>query len=141
MSFTPTAGMFAAAQLGPGAIGTNTNITVPGINWNLDHDAKAHDVSNFRDGRRRTGTLPDYTLTLTLVWDSAANPLLPANGGVALGSLLNVTLYTEATNNNEKAWFGPVIVSKLGPKNEGVEGVVMMDVTCDANGTLVPPST
>jgi hypothetical protein len=136
----PTAGMFGAAQLGTGAVGSNTQITVPAINWNLDWDGKPKDYSNFRDGRARTGTLPDYSLTLTLVWDSSANPLLAANGGVTVGALLTTTLYTESTNTNTKAWHGPVIVSKIGPKNEGVEGIVMMDVTCDANGTLTPPS-
>ena len=50
MSFTPTSGQYAAAQLGTGALGSNTMITVPGINWSLDWDSKAKDVSNFRDG-------------------------------------------------------------------------------------------
>lgn len=149
MTFTPTSGQFAVAQLGPGALGVNTNITLPGINWSLDWDNKTKDVSNFRDGRSRTGTLPDYTLSLTLVWDSAANPLLPANGdllnvntntGIVKGSALNMTLYTDQALTNTKAWFGPVIVSKVSPKNSGVEDVVMLDVTCEANGMIVPPS-
>jgi hypothetical protein len=149
MSFTPTSGQYAAAQLGTGAIGSNTQITVPGINWSLDWDNKSKDVSNFRDGRSRTGTLPDYTLTLTLVWDAAANPLLAANGdlitlsntSVARGSLINATLFTDQAQTNSKAWFGPYIVSKVSPKNSGVEDVVMLDVTCEANGAITPPST
>lgn len=149
MSFTPTSGQFAAAQLGTGALGSNTQITVPGVNWNLDWDNKSKDVSNFRDGRARVGTLADYTLTLTLVWDSAANPLLAANGdlfttgntGISKGSAINATLYTDQALTNTKAWFGPFIVSKVSPKNSGVEDVIMVDVTCEANGNITAPTT
>ena len=88
----------------------------------------------------RTGTLPDYTLSLTLVWDSAANPLLTANGGITEGAKLNMALFTDQAQTNTKAWFGPVIVSKVSPKNSGVEDVVMCDVTCEANGAITPPS-
>lgn len=136
MAFTPTSGNYAVVTFTP----NSTPITVPAINWNLTWDGNSKDVSNFRDGRRRVETLPDYHLSLTLVWDIAANPLLTANGGIALGTQLNTTLYCDQSNTNTKAWTGPVIVSTLAPKNEGVEGVVMLDVSCDANGTLTPPS-
>lgn len=137
MSFTPTSGQYAAAQFTP----VNTAITVPGINWDLKVKANPKDVSNFRDGRKRAATLNDYTLTLTLVWDSGANPLLAANGGVTQGATMNVTLFTDQAQTNTKAWTGPVIISEINPKNAGVEDVVMMDVTADANGTLTEPST
>ena len=82
-----------------------------------------------------------------MVWDSAANPLLAANGDllsnintVAKGSLINATLYTDQAQTNTKAWFGPFIVSKVSPKNSGVEDVVMLDVTCEANGAITAPS-
>ena len=137
MSFTPTSGQYAAAQFTP----SNTAITVPGINWNLNLTSNPRDVSNFRDGRRRQGTLNDFTFSLTLVWDSAANPLLAANGGINQGTQMNVTAFTDQAQTNTKAWVLPVIITSIGPKNEGVEGVIMMDVNCDANGTATAPST
>lgn len=137
MSFTPTSGQYAAIQVTP----TNTAVTLPAINWTLNSTANSKDVSNFRDGRRRTPTLNDWSVSLTLVWDSAADPLLLVNGLLVQGTLIPiVTMFTDAAQTNTKAFSGPGIVSTITPKASGVEDVVMMDCLIEANGPLVIPT-
>lgn len=135
MAFTPIAGSTAIIK----TIQGNTNTTLAAINWSLPIDGKLKDVSNFRDGRFRVKTLQDSTLTFTVVHDAGAPEYLAANGQLVDGQVLSVQCYT-GTNSN--AYFAvPCMVSTVGPKNEGVEGVVMYDVTAlQHNGTITYPT-
>ena len=132
MAFTPTAGQFGLCKVTPSG-GSSTS--VPAINWNLSDDGKPKDVSNFRDGRSRVATLADSTLSATLVWDSAANPTLNTNGGISRGNAIVANLYTDPASTKPIVFTG--IIATLGPKNEGVEGVIMMDFTALQSGAAV----
>jgi len=53
-----------------------------------------------------------------LVWDSAANPLLAANGGLTEGTQLTaITLFTDVAQTNTKTFFGAGIVATIAPKH------------------------
>ncbi len=137
MSFTPTAGPNAKII----TVFNNTNTTLAAINWTLSIDAKAKDVSNFRDGRFRVKTLQDSTLNFTLVHDSASPENLAANGGLIDGQIISAQCFTSANTNTATAYIVPCIVMTVGPKNEGPEGVVMFDVTAaQHNGTITYPT-
>lgn len=135
MPFTPVAGSTAIIKLTQG----NTNTVLPAINWNLPIDGKLKDVSNFRDGRFRCKTLQDSTLTFTVVHDAGAPEYLSGNGQLVDGQVINAQCFT---GSNSNAYFNvPCMVSTVGPKNEGVEGVVMYDVTAlQHNGTVGYPT-
>ena len=111
----------------------NTNTNLAAINWTLNIDGKLKDVSNFRDGRFRAKTLQDATVSFTVVHDGSAAAYLAANGSLIDGQAMSIYCYT-----NTAAYFTvPAMVSTVSPKNEGVEGVVMIDVTAVMhNGTV-----
>lgn len=136
MTYTPVAGQFGVVQVTPG----NTPIEVPSVNWDLKVNSNAKDVSNFRDGRKRWPTLQDWSMSLTLVWDSAANPLIAANGGIVPGAFVGITAFVSTANTTNEAWVGNGIVSSVNPKDSGVEDVIMYDCVIDANGIITPPS-
>jgi hypothetical protein len=133
MAFTPTSGMVAILSLELGSNSTFT--TVPGVNWKLDLDAKLAGVSNFRDGRSNIGTLPDGSLSLTVVWDAGEQITKVADTGVRLGVVGTAKCYTDATH-----FFSvPVIVGTIGGENGGVESALMFDVTFALNGSITYP--
>ena len=136
MPFTPEAGKTAIIK----TIVGNTTTTLAAINWTLNIDSKAKDVSNFRDGRFRVKTLQDSTLNFTVVHDSSAPEYLSANGTLVDGQALTAQCYPSANTNANTAFVVPAIVLTVGPKNEGPEGVVMYDVSCaQHNGTITYP--
>lgn len=132
MPFTPTVGMTAIVKL---TMAGNSEVTVPGINWKLAADGKPADVSNFRDGRKRVGTLPDATITVTLVWDSDEMPTKATGTNLRLGVKGTAKCYTSST----KFFSCPVIVAQIEPENEGVEGRVMQPVTLQLDGDITYP--
>src|SRR5262245_18977039 len=129
--FDPSAGNFCKIQVESGA----TDIDLPGINWSLSDMAKSKDVSNFRDGRYRIGTLPDATLNFTLVWDAGQPPHLAANGTIKRGTRIFATLFTDNAITENKAFKVPAIVDQCDLKNEGVEGGLLYDVTALLSGS------
>jgi hypothetical protein len=134
MPFTPVNGSLAAIKV----IVASTPVTIPAINWKLDIDAKLKDVSNFRDGRFRKRTLQDATLTFTLVWDSSAEPNLSANGAFVDGTAFVANCYVDEAAS--KFFAVPAVVSTVGPANEGVEGVIMYEVTALLSGAVTYPT-
>ncbi len=137
MPFTPEAGKTAKII----TVFNNTNTTLAAINWTLNIDAKAKDVSNFRDGRFRVKTLQDSTLNFTIVHDSTAPEYLTANGGLIDGQVISAQCFTSSNTNTSTAFIVPCMVQTVGPKNEGPEGVVMYDVTAaQHNGTITYPT-
>lgn len=128
MPFTPVAGGTAKVTVG--------STDIPAINWSLAIDGKVKDVSNFRDGRSKVGTLTDATLSATVVWDSADLPT--ASGAANLRASVSVAIkcYVDAV----KYFTATYVISTIGPKNEGPEGVMMMDFTAGLSGTLTYPT-
>jgi hypothetical protein len=137
MALTPIAGQFGklVTQF------NSTNTTAAAINWNLTVDPKAKDVSNFRDGRFRAKTLQDATWSATIVHDSAAAEYLAANGGLVDGQIVTAYLYVgNSSSNANYAFTVPSMITSVGPKNEGVEGVIMYEVQGALhNGTVTYP--
>ena len=135
MPFQPVAGSTAILKLTQG----NTNTVLPAINWSLPIDGKLKDVSNFRDGRFRCKTMQDSTLTFTVVHDAATPEYLASGGQLVDGQVLVAQCFM---GSNTNAYFlVPCMVSTVGPKNEGVEGVVMYDVTAlQHNGAITYPA-
>jgi len=137
MAFTPTAGQFAVLKITPSG---GAQSTQPAINWKIGHDGKLKDVSNFRDGRVQAKTLPISTLAATLVWDSAANPTLAANGQIQPGQNIVANCYTDPATTKPIVFTG--MIATVNPGNEGVEGVVMIDFTAtESGGALAYPNT
>lgn len=136
MSFTPTAGPVAVLKIESGSLMAQT--IFPGINWKIDHDPKLKDVSNFETGRTEAQTLPDSTLTFTLVYDNTTNPFLAANGGLKAGAPLTANCYTASA-----AFFVFTgLVSKVGAGVAGLEDVVMCDIEArESGGALVYPAS
>jgi hypothetical protein len=134
MSFTPTPGQVAVAKLS--ATGGTADTILPGINWKIEADGKVYDVSNFRDLRSRVATLTDSTVTVTLIWDAGEQPTKAATTGIRLGVKGAIKCYVDATH----FFLIEIIVSNMGPENQGVENVVQMDVTLQQSGTFTYPT-
>lgn len=135
MAFTPVAGNTALLKVKP-ANGNNT--TMACINWTGQIDAKVKDVSNFRDGRFRVATLQDSTWNFTVVHDAGAPEYLAANGSLIDGQVCTLLAYV----GNNGFYSVPGIITNVSPKNEGVEGVIMHDVTISQhNGVVTYPTT
>lgn len=137
MAFTPTVGSVAVLKLQ--LAGATAAVSTPGMNWKFDMDGKTKDVSNFRDGRVRVGTLGDSTITMQIPHDQAAPSYLAGSASgysLTLGATGTANLYVSATNFYSVG----VIVAKIGDNNEGVEGVVLRDVTFEQSGTLTNPT-
>lgn len=129
-----TAGRYAYATI--------AGTVVPAANWKIDADAKLADASNFRDGRRKTGTLDDGTLSLDLVWDPDEQPTDVAVYNLRLGSQVTVKCYVDGDPSNPPTKFFqfPGVVGTIGPAS-AVEGdVVRMPVTLGLNGTITYPA-
>lgn len=132
MAFTPTQGMIAILTL---TMTGGTLQTVPAINWKADLDGKLADTSNFRDGRSKTGTLPDASISCTLVWDAGEQVTKVADTGLRLGVGGVAKCYTDASH-----FFScPVKVGTIGLDNGGVENVLMVDVTLGLDGAITYP--
>lgn len=127
MPLTPTEGKVAKVTVGA--------TDVPGVNWSNPIRGNPKDVSNFRDGRRIKTTLPNATITMSLVWDADDQPTDVAASNIRIGTEVTVKCYTDATH----FFSGPYTVTEIGPKNDGVEDVVMMDVTFGLNGDITYP--
>lgn len=126
MSFLPVQGNVAFAKSG--------SVIVPGINWKLNLDPKiTSNPSNFRDGRVKIGTLLDASVTIRLVWDSAAPPTLVAGANIRPAAPGTVLCYVDATN-----FFSvPGIWGVIGPENAGIEDCVMCDCTFEFSGANI----
>lgn len=123
---------------GPTAVLTDSTGNVqPGVNWKINIDPKiTKGPSNFRDGRISIGTLTDGQLTFRLVWD-ANNPATKASGlNLRPGAQVSLRCYVDAVNY----FIFPGCVGPLGPENEGLEGIVGMDVTVELSGTITFPA-
>lgn len=112
-----------------------TEKDIPAINWSLSDMAKSRDVSNFRDGRYRIGTLGDATLTFTMVWDASEPPFLTTSGGLKRGARVTCVLYTDNDCTPDKAYHVPGLVDQCDLKNEGVEGTLLYDCTVLLSGS------
>jgi hypothetical protein len=137
MSFTPTVGQVAIVKITLGAGGA-TDWVGPGITAKADLDGKVVDKSNFRDGRIKNATLPDATVTLTLVYDQADSPFKTGTGGaqITLGATGTLKYCVDATH-----YFGlPVIVQTIGLENPGMEDDLMCDVEFGLNGSITYPA-
>lgn len=136
MPFTPITGSNAKIVINA----NNSNSNLAAINWSLGIDSKAKDVSNFRDGRFRCKTLQDSTLTFTVIHDAAAPEYLSSNGSLIDGQVATAYCYTNGVAANS-AYVVPCMITSVGVKNEGPEGVVMADCTAmQHNGTVTYPT-
>lgn len=127
--FHPTSGAVAILVVSGG--------TVPGINWKFNFDPKLKDVSNFRDGRVKAGTLPDGNVSVRLVYDKSKPPTAAGGYNLRPGATGSAKLYVDDTN----FWTVPYVVGPIGPENPGVEDVVYQDVTLEySNGDIVYPA-
>jgi hypothetical protein len=137
MALTPVTGQQALLKVNV----SNTNATLAAINWTLEIDPKAKDVSNFRDGRFRAKTLQDATLTTTVVHDAAAAEYLAANGGLIDGATGTAYCFASNSTNTNAAYIVPFMITKHSPKNDGPEGIVMVEIQAMLhNGTVTYPT-
>lgn len=120
----------------------STNTTAAAINWTLNIDPKAKDISNFRDGRLRAKTLQDATWTATVVHDAGAAEYLTANGGLIDGQIITAYFYVgNSSTNTNYAFTVPSMITATSPKNDGPEGVVMYEIQGGLhNGTVTYPT-
>jgi len=137
MAFNSTAGQ--QAKLVVNFNGTNTVLAA--INWTLNIDPKAKDVSNFRDGRFRKKTLQDATVTATVIHDADASEYLTANGGLVDGQVVTMYCFVgNSSSNTNYAYIVPSMITNVTPKNGGAEDVVQLDITTSLhNGTVTYP--
>lgn len=139
MAFTPTSG--SVAKLTITIPGGTADAVLPGTNWKFNIDPKNADVSNFRDGRARTPTLADCSVSLRVWHDQAAPDYLtsggsPAGFNLVHGLLGTAKLYVDATHYYTLGF----IVGPLSPSNDGVESALYQDVTLEQHGGLIYPT-
>lgn len=137
MAFTPTSGLNCVAS---------TNITgtpaLAGMNWNIDVDPKAKDVSNFLTGRLRIGTLLDATLTFQLVWDVATPPVTQSGSSTPVGFYAGayITVYCFTSVSPTPKYFTVTgIVNKVTPSLASIEDALLynVEVAMSASSTAV----
>jgi hypothetical protein len=133
VTLVPTPGQVAVLKATIGA--GSTDYVFPAINWKLSVDGKVVDVSNFRDGRYKVGTLPDATLTFTLIWDANDEPTSTAAASVRTGLQGSAKCYTDSTHY----FVVPICVSTADVNNDGVEDVLKLDVSCGLSGQITYP--
>jgi hypothetical protein len=126
MPTNPTSGAIAVLKKG-------TNV-VPGMNWDLDQDAKLRDCANFADGRRQQATLPDADFSVTMLWDADDMPHDPAGLGFVPGAEVTVQGFVSLT----KFYVIPITISKCKVSSK-IEEIVMYDVNGKQNGPIIPP--
>jgi hypothetical protein len=126
MPTNPTSGAIAVLKKG--------TVVVPGMDWKLKKDAKLKDCSNFADGRRQKGTLPDGDFDCKILWDADAMPHDPAGLGFVEGAEVTVQGYVSLT----KFYAIPITIATVEIASE-IEGVVMYNMTAKINGAVTPP--
>jgi hypothetical protein len=132
----PLSGKLAAIKVNSGS---NT-ATLAAMNWSLEIDPKAKDVSNFRDGRFRAVTGQDATWTATIVHDTSAAAWLSANGGLVDGAVVTAYCFMANNTNTNTAFIVPSMITKLNPKAGGFEDVVQIEITGMLhNGSITYP--
>jgi uncharacterized protein YaiE (UPF0345 family) len=110
--------------------------SLPAVNWNLSLDGNLDDISNFRDGRKRVGTLDDATLTFSVVEDEDATTLGAA--GLKMGDTVTVKCYTN--NAASKFFIVPSIIGQVTPKVDDVTKALRVDFSASLSGTIVWPT-
>lgn len=130
MSFTPVAGPTCLLKLGA------SPTTVPGMNWQLNIDAKLVDVSNFQTGRTPAATLSDVDLSFTLVWDQTAPPTDTDLQNIRDGASIQAQLFT--ASGKFFAFTG--LIGTLSPGVSSLEDVLKLPVSAKINGTLTYPT-
>lgn len=122
----PTGGAVAVLKKG-------TSV-VPGMDWKLKRDAKLKDCSNFKDGRRQKGTLPDGDFDCKMIFDADDMPFDPAGLGFVEGAEVTVNGYVSLA----KFYVIPITIGTVEISSE-IEGVVMYAVTGKSNGPVTLP--
>jgi hypothetical protein len=125
MSAIPTKGKFCKIEIG--------STVIPGVNWSLAIDPKLVDWSNFRDGRRKTATLRDATLTFSVPNDEAGS----VDVTIKDGDQVTIKLYVN--NAASKFFEGPFTIGPVTPKVDSQEEILRWDYTAELNGELVYP--
>lgn len=114
-----------------------TEVVLTAMNWRANFDPKLKDISNFRDGRRKAGTLPDGTMTCDVVWDPDDPPTTEANMGLRMNAAVTIRAYTDETH----FWEAPFKVGQISPAMANIDGdVVMMPVSFGLNGSVTYPT-
>lgn len=126
MPTNPTSGAIAVLKKG--------TAVVPGMDWKLKKDAKLKDCSNFKDGRRQKGTLPDGDFDCTMLFDADAMPHDPAGLGFVEGAEVTVEGYVSLT----KFYGIPITIATVEISSK-IEDVVMYALTAKINGPVIPP--
>jgi hypothetical protein len=116
----------------PGTPVTETTLVM--TNWNFPIDGKLKDISNFRDGRRVAGTLPNATLSGDVVWDPDGYPTDVSGMGLRPGQTVTIRLYVNAEQDD---FFQAVFkVATIGPRVAVDNDVLMMPVTFQLNSGI-----
>jgi hypothetical protein len=126
MPTNPVSGAIAVLKKG-------TNVA-PGMNWDLDQDAKLRDCANFKDGRRQKATLPDADFSVTMLWDGDSMPHDPAGLGFVPGAEITVDCFVGLTAK----YVVPIVIGKCKVSSK-IEEIVMYDVSGKQNGPIIPP--
>lgn len=126
MAFTPSAGLNCIV-----AFDSSGATPLSGMNWTLDIDPRAKDVSNFVTGRARIPTLADATLTFQVVWDLASPPAsssLPTSGAGSLwaGNYVTVYAFVDKAHTKSFTFFG--LVTKVTPSIASIEDALLYNV-------------
>lgn len=126
MAFTPSAGLNCIV-----AFDSAGATPLAGMNWTIDIDPRAKDVSNFVTGRARIPTLADATLTFQLVWDLASPPAsstLPATGAGSLwaGNYVTVYAFVDKAHTKSFTFFG--LITKATPSIASIEDAMLYNI-------------
>jgi hypothetical protein len=134
VALTPVRGKFCKIVDDAG-----TPNTYAGVNWTLDIDGNAVDVSNFRDGRRCDTTLDNVKVTFDLVYDETTvdAPDNAATLNIRPGEDITLKFYVNAAQG--KFFSLPTRITKVTPKVENLQDVLKYAVEGMQNGTLVWP--
>jgi hypothetical protein len=115
---------------------------LPLISWSVNPGAEQQTFRNSKTGRFtvREVTFFDCNFTVVVDFDFAANPFLPANGGLSVvaGATVASRLYTNGTSS---AYWDFASASVLGaPMSVSVEGKPALAYNLGANGVFVEPA-
>lgn len=131
MAFTPSAGLNCVIQ---SPAGTN----LAGMNWTIDVDPRAKDVSNFVTGRERVPTLLDATLTFQLVWDTATPPVSGGSTPTGFWAGQYITVYAFVDKVNNKSFTFTGLITKVTPSIASIEDAMLYNV--EVSLSQQPPS-
>lgn len=129
MAFTPSAGLNCVIQSPSGT-------TLAGMNWTIDVDPKAKDVSNFVTGRARVPTLLDATLTFQMVWDLGTPPVTGGTNptGIWAGLYIQVIAFVDKLGNKSFTFNG--LVTKVTPSIASIEDAMLYNVEVSLSQTV-----